>query len=366
MAMSHLTQLASRSQQGIFKSGGNNTNTMRLGCPPKFLTILRQIHEGQMGQVKHNGALSDSFPIANGVKQGCVLVPTLFSILFSMMLQEVKEDLVDGIFIRFRTDGSIFNLCHLLAHTKTIEVLIVELLFADDCALLAHTQEALQHIFNHFAEAAKVFGFTISLKKMEVLHQPPPGGVYSPCQINIEGTSLNSFEHFTYLGSVISNDATVNKDLDNRLARVSSAFGHLHKQNHSLRLSTKIQVYHAVVVPTLLYGCATWVLYRKQIRLLERFHQRCLHSIMGIKWQEYVINKEVLKRASLPSLECTLLQQQLRWAGHVARMEDSRMPKAVFFGELREGKRKCGAPKKRYKDQLKKQLSLTEIPLYSR
>ena len=45
-------------------------------------------------------------------------------------------------------------------------------------------------------------------------------------------------------------------------------------------------------------------------------------------------------------------------------MEDSRMPKAVFFGELREGKRKCGAPKKRYKDQLKNQLSLTEIPLH--
>ena len=86
---------------------------------------------------------------------------------------------------------------------------------------------------------------------------------------------------------------------------------------------------------------------------------------MGIKWQEYVTNEEVLKRASLPSLECTLLQQQFRWAGHVARMEDSRMFKAVFFGELREGKRKCGAPKKRYKDQLKKQLSLTEIPLHS-
>ena len=166
----------------------------------------------------------------------------------------------------------------------------------------------------------------------------------------------------------LTNDATVNKDLDNRLARASSAFGHLHKrvwQNHSLRLSTKIQVYRAVVVPTQLYGCATWVLYRKQIRLLERFHQRCLRSIMGIKWQEYVTNEEVLKRANLPSLECTLLQQQLRWAGHVARMEDSRMPKAVFFVELRKGKRKCGAPKKRYKDQLKKQLSLTEIPLHS-
>ena len=55
--------------------------------------------------MKHNGSLSDSFPISNGVKQGCVLAPTLFSIFFSMMLREAKEDLTDGIYIRFRTDA---------------------------------------------------------------------------------------------------------------------------------------------------------------------------------------------------------------------------------------------------------------------
>ena len=37
--------------------------------------------------------------------------------------------------------------------------------------------------------------------------------------------------------------------------------------SHSLRLSTKIQAQRAVVVPTLLYGAESWVLYRKQIRL---------------------------------------------------------------------------------------------------
>ena len=36
----------------------------RLGCPPQLLTILRQ-----QGQVKHNGSLSGTFPISNGVKQ---------------------------------------------------------------------------------------------------------------------------------------------------------------------------------------------------------------------------------------------------------------------------------------------------------
>ena len=102
-----------------------------LGCPPQFLTILRQFHEGQQGQVKHNGSLSGSFTISNGVKQGCVLAPTLFSTFFSIMLPEAKEDLQDDIYIRFRTDGSLFNLRRLLARTKTIEELITELLFAD-------------------------------------------------------------------------------------------------------------------------------------------------------------------------------------------------------------------------------------------
>ena len=152
------------------------------------------------------------------------------------------------------------------------------------------------------------------LKKTEVLYQSPPREAYSPPHISIDGTNLNAVEHFTYPDSVISNDATVSKDLDNRLSKASSSFGRLSKrvwQSHSLRLSTKIQVYRAVVVPNLLYGAETRVSHRKQIRLLERFYQRCLRSILGIKWQDHVLNKEVLKRASLPSTESILLQVQL-------------------------------------------------------
>ena len=65
-------------------------------------------------------------------------------------------------------------------------------------------------------------------------------------------------------------------------------------------------------------------------------------------------NEEILKRASLPTTESILLPVQLRWAGHVTRMEDVRMPKELFFSELQEGKRGRGAPRKRYKDRLKR------------
>ena len=100
---------------------------MRLGCLPNFLTIFHQLHEGQQDQVKQNVSLVGSFPISHGIKQGCVLAPTLFSNFFSIMLHKAKETLPDSIYICFLT-------C-----MKTIDELITELLFADDCALLVHT-----------------------------------------------------------------------------------------------------------------------------------------------------------------------------------------------------------------------------------
>ena len=60
------------------------------------------------------------------------------------MLHEAKEGLSDGIFIRFRTDGSLFNLhIILLVETKVTEQLIIDLLFTDDCAFLPHSMDTL-------------------------------------------------------------------------------------------------------------------------------------------------------------------------------------------------------------------------------
>ena len=178
------------------------------------------------------------------------------------------------------------------------------MLFAEDCALLAHTEEALQHIVNRFSDAVKNFGLTISMKETEVLYQSPPRETHSPPHISVDGTNLNAVEHFT------TNGATVSKDIDNRLSKSSCSFGRRSKrvwQSHLLRFSTKLRVYRAVVVPNLLYGAETRVSHRKQIRLLERFYQRCLRSILGIKWQDHVSNEEVLTRARLPSMESILL-----------------------------------------------------------
>ncbi|XP_062905812.1 craniofacial development protein 2-like, partial [Mobula hypostoma] len=89
----------------------------KFGCPSKFITIVRQFHDGMMVKVLDDGDESEAFPVTNGVKQGCVLAPTLFSMVFSAMLTDAFHNYEEGIHIRYRTDGRLFNLRRLQAVT---------------------------------------------------------------------------------------------------------------------------------------------------------------------------------------------------------------------------------------------------------
>ena len=55
----------------------------------------------------------------------------------------------------------------------------------------------------------------------------------------------------------------------------------------------------------------------------------------------------------MESIHAMLMRSQLRWAGHVVRMPDERLPKQLLCGDLCAGKRSRGGQKKRFKDTLK-------------
>nr|VZI47353.1 unnamed protein product [Spirometra erinaceieuropaei] len=56
-----------------------------------------------------------------------------------------------------------------------------------------------------------------------------------------------------------------------------------------------------------------------------------------------------------------LRQMQLRWSGHLVRMDDERLPKRLFYGDVATGSRRQGGPIRRYKDTLKSSLKLLQI-----
>ena len=69
----------------------------KVGCPDKFIKMVKQFHDGMMTRVMEN----EPFPVINGVKQGCVLAPSLFSVLSAAMLIDAFKDCETGVWIRF-------------------------------------------------------------------------------------------------------------------------------------------------------------------------------------------------------------------------------------------------------------------------
>ena len=149
-------------------------------------------------------------------------------------------------------------------------------------------------------------------------------------------------DKFTYLGSTLSRNVVIDDEVNARLAKASSAFGRLYKNvwnRRGITTDTKIKVYRAVVLTTLLYGCETWTVYQRHAKRLNHFHTTSLRKLLGVKWQDKVPDTEVLERAGLPSVFTMLMQAQLHCTGHVACMPDHRLPKQLLFDELVDGKR---------------------------
>ena len=252
-------------------------------------------------------------------KQGCVLASTLFIMLFSAMLTDAFQDGDNGIHIRYRFDGKLFNLRRLQAKSKVQTTVLDEFLFAADT-------------------------------------------------ITVKGQRLQVVDKFTYLGSTLSRVVHINDEVNARIAKASAAFGRLRGSiwdRSGIRFDTKLKVYRSVMLPALLYACETWTVYQRHAKRLNLFHTSYLSELLKIKWQDRIPDTEVLKRTGMQSVDTLLKLAQLRRTGHVTRMPDERLPKKILYGELQVGKRSHGGQKKRYKDTHKASLKDFNIPTES-
>ena len=197
----------------------------KCGCPPKFIDILKQFHEGMTVRVKIAGCESEPFEVSRGVKQGCVLAPVLFNIYIQVVTRLLQAQLGTnyGVNINYRMDRSLFDLQKLKARTKISRTGFLELQYADDCALVTHSAEDLQAALSQISLLYAQLGLGINVQKTEVLHfvegEAPP--------IILEGVLLKEVSSFKYLGSHISNNCRTDDEILSRVGKASSAFGRL-------------------------------------------------------------------------------------------------------------------------------------------
>ena len=116
-------------------------------------------------------------------------------------------------------------------------------------------------------------------------------------------------------------------------------------------------------VSTLLYGAETWPVHIAVVHKLNSYMMRHLRLILNVKWWNFVSNEKVLQQAGLPSMYDALIQRNLRWAGHINRMENTRLPKQILYSQLKNGTRGVGRPRLRFKDTVKRNLKNKQISL---
>jgi len=338
----------------------------KFGCPAKFINIIRSFHDGMKALVAQGENHSKEFDVSNGVKQGCVLAPTLFSLYLSAMLEVAFEDSSDGVFIQSRHDADLFNISHFKAKTKTCQKIVREMLFADDSALVAHDAETMQRLVDRFSKAAEQFSLKINIKKTECLFQPVKNltAAQTPSDILVQNKNLVQTKNFVYLGSTISDSARIDSEITFRMGKASAAYAKLRERlwdNHHVSIRVKCRVYRAVVLSALLYGAETWTIYRSQVKKLHGYMMRHLRGILKISWKDKVTNEEIYRRTGLSPIADLLIERNLRWTGHIQRMGTERLPRQLLYSQLCLGVRNQGRPRLRFKDVVKRNLKWRDI-----
>ena len=172
-------------------------------------------------------------------------------------------------------------------------------------------------------------GLIVNTTKTEILSTSSSDAT----TFSISGNQLKNSENFTYLGSNPSFSGDFTNEIQ-RLNLASSAFGRLSKRlfgSQDLMIHTRIAVYDAVVISTILCGCETWVPYRRHIRLLESFHIRRLQLILELRWWHKVTHSEIRSMAGIPSIESMLLHRLLRRLGHIIHASQQTAPLCALW-----------------------------------
>lgn len=211
---------------------------LKHGVGGQFGKIIQDMYNKTMVQIKLESGLTEAFNGTVGVKQGCVLSPTLFKLYVN--------DLPD-IFNEKCSPVSMLN-----KQTNC-------LLFADDIIILSETKEGLQNALNKLHDYCLKWRLIINPDKSKVMIFNKSGRLYN--EVFTIGTHLlENVKEYAYLGMVFTPNGnfnlaihTLNKKAKKAMFKVRNT---LFKANLSPR--TSLHVYDTLVRPISTYCSEVW------------------------------------------------------------------------------------------------------------
>ncbi|MCG8432081.1 MAG: reverse transcriptase family protein, partial [Candidatus Omnitrophica bacterium] len=269
------------------------------GIPDKFIRLIRAVYQDCEAAVLVENEKTDWFRIETGVRQGCVWSPLLFGVLIDFVLRKACDQNRYGICIRERKRT-------LFGTDKGL--LLPDLDYADDVTLLETSDNHGNRLLNSVARAGGEVGLSVSVPKTKGMGIGDTTGA-----VQLEGQQLDTEDHFRMLGSTVMSNGRLDEEVKIRIGRASAAFGQLSKVWRSrVSLRTKLRIYNAVVISTLLYAAETWATTQTEEKRLDAFDTKCLRRILNVKWFHRVRNTEIRARTEQQPVSLLLKRSRLR------------------------------------------------------
>ena len=247
--------------------------------------------------------------------------PMFFGIAIDWIMRKCTQD--DQLGIKWLNNSRLFDLD-----------------FADDVAILNSTTQATHKLTSNLCTLAEQVGLQINSAKTKIMDL-----TNSTDNIVINGQTLE-VEHFTYLGSKVSNNGDTMKEINSRIAIAASAFTKLTNiwQSQDLSICTKVKLFRSCVIPVLTYGCESWKSTKKIDKKLDSFENKCLRKLLKVKWSDFVSNNTVRDRTHQQPVSNIIRKRRWKYLGHVLRSDEKRLNRQVLMWSP-VGKRKRGRPK---------------------
>ena len=236
-----------------------------------LIQVIKNLYNKATSAVLFNGSIGDWFRTAVGVRQGCLLSPTLFNIFLERIMTDALEDHEGTVSIGGRT--------------------ITNLRFADDIDGFAGEEEALANLVERLDKASTAYGMEISTEKTKLMTNNTSG---IDTEIKVNGQKLETVTSFKYLGSVIT-DKGSKPEILSRIAQATAALSRLKPIwiDKSISFSSKTRLMRSFVTSIFLYACESWTLTVELQRRIQAMEMRCYRKIPHIAYKDHVTNEEV-------------------------------------------------------------------------
>jgi hypothetical protein len=184
--------------------------------------------------------------------------------------------------------------------------------------------------------------------------------------VTINGVTYEGVAEFIYLGTLISNDNSLEKEIQRRILagnRTYFAAINLFRSRLSSR-ATKILLYKTLIRPVESHGAEAWTMTKKEGQALLIFETKIFRRIYGPKnengeWKSRT-NRELEEMNKGENIVKGISGQRISWLGHLERMEEDRMPKMIFTQEL-GGTRRRGRPRKGWEEEVERDLQVLGV-----